>query len=106
MSDYGIELGFYRNFNDIIEIIKTTPKTITVRPNLKRIEDWKLQEELGYLDYEYIIETNWAYEPKRYRIIAKDNTVGIKNNGNSITYFTNNYRFCYEKLDMEKVKLV
>ena len=103
MSDYGIELGFYRNSNDIIEIIKTTPKTITVRPDLKRIEDWEFQEELGY---EYVIVTNWAYEPKRYRIIARENTVGIKNNGNSITYFIHNDKFCYEKIVMEKVKLV
>ena len=103
MSDYGIELGLYRHFFDIIEIIKTTPKTITVRAGLNRIDDWKLQEELGY---EYLIETNWSYEPQRYRIIAKDNTVGIKNNGNSITYFIHNARFCYEKLDMEKVKFV
>ena len=103
MSDYGIELGFYRHSNNIIEIIKNTPKTITVREGLVKKDDWEFQEELGY---EYVIVTNWAYEPKRYRIIARENTVGIKNNGNSITYFIHNDKFCYEKIVMEKVKLV
>ena len=30
MSDYGIELGLYVYFNNIIDVIKITPKTITV----------------------------------------------------------------------------
>ena len=104
MSDYGIELGLYINRpSDIIEIIKITPKTITVRAGLKRIDDCKLEEELGY---KYLIQTIWAYEPKRYKIIADEDTVGIKNDGNYIRYFKNNNKFCYVKLDMEKVKFV
>jgi len=105
MSDYGIELGLYINHpSDVIDVIKITPKTITVVGGLNRNSNWKLQEELGY---KYLIQTEFAYEPQKYKIIADEDTVGIKNNGNYIRYFKNdNNGFCYKKLDMEKVKFV
>ena len=114
MSEYGIELGLYRNAlggNNIIEVIKITPKTITVIGGLEKIDDWRLQEKLGF--DKCLIETNCAYEPKRYKIIVKkewtdeyyEDTIGIKINGKNMrpSYFKHNGRFCYKKLDMEKV---
>lgn len=107
MSEYGIEIGLYIKPSEfirdevavVIEVIKITPKTITIITGLKEIDDWRLKEELGF-DV-CLIETNGSVEPKRYKIIQDDDGIGIRNNGykEGLEYLDS-----YNKVNMEKVK--
>ena len=62
-----------------------------------------MTEETGFT---YLVVRKGAYPPQKYKIIEKEGTIGIKNNGGSITYFKNSKRFCYEKVPMEEVKFM
>ena len=103
MSDYGIELGLYVYFNNIIDVIKITPKTITVVEGIRKLDNWRMTEETGFT---YLVIREGAYPPRQYHIIEKEGTIGIKNNGNTITYFKNSQRRCWEKVPMNEVKFM
>ena len=104
MSDYGIELGMYWHSGmDMIDVIKITPKTITVVGGIHKLDNWRMEIKTGF---DYLVAREGAYPPQQYKIIAKEDTIGIKNNGNGITYFKNSQRHCYEKVPMNEVKFM